>query len=167
MLFQYVLWEQAMASSVRLVAGIDTSSKAVHMVVLNVRGELQLTVKWEGTAKDSDERMHEIFSDMFDDIGLKELSFVAIEKPIYIQNPLSTVMLSKVVGVTQMMMWFHGIKYTLVGNTSWKKDILGNGRANKAEILAWAENDSEQIFEEQDFADAYCIAKYAVKHFPK
>ena len=155
-----------MASSVRLIAGIDTSSKAVHMVVLNVRGELQMTAKWESDAKDSDDRMHEIFEDMFDDLGLKQIAFVAIEKPIYIQNPLSTVMLAKIVGVTQMMMWFHGVKYSLVGNTTWKKAVLGSGRATKAEILAWAENDADQIFEEQDFADAYCIAKYAVKNFP-
>ena len=77
------------------------------MVVLNVRGELQMTAKWESDAKDSDDRMHEIFEDMFDDLGLKQIAFVAIEKPIYIQNPLSTVMLAKIVGVTQMMMLFH------------------------------------------------------------
>jgi Holliday junction resolvasome RuvABC endonuclease subunit len=154
-----------MAPNPRYIAGIDTSSKAVHMVVLLPNGKLAMTIKWASKAKDSDERLHEIFDPMWDDIGLKTIAFVAIEKPIYIQNPNSTVMLSKIVGCTQLMMGFHDVKYELVGNTTWKKEVLKSGRASKEEILAWAEEDAGQVFEEQDFADAYCIAKYAVDHY--
>ena len=40
----------------------------------------------------------------------------------------------------------------------WKKDIIGKVNASKLEIKAFAEKHWGETFEEQDFADAACIA---------
>ena len=153
---------------VQSVVGLDTSSKAIHAVVVDMKGNILAMEKFASKEKDSDHRMHQMYRDLSSTRGrIFEADWAAIEKPIYIQNPLSTVMLAKVVGATQLAMLFGiGLNFELVGNTTWKKEIVGTGKAKKPAILEWAEEHAGQKFEEQDFADAYCIALWGVKHFP-
>lgn len=151
-----------------MIAGVDTSSKAVHVVVVDLQGNILLMEKFVSKEPDSDERFFTIHGKMAASWLWAYMDFIAIEKPIYIQNPQSTVMLSKMVASTQLVVYDRSLaQQELVGNTTWKKEVVGTGRAKKEDILAWAENHSGQVFEEQDFADAYCIALWGVKNFPK
>ena len=43
------------------------------------------------------------------------------------------------------------------------KVVIGNGNANKADILSHAQDVWGDVFEEQDFADAACIAAWRIK----
>ena len=52
-----------------------------------------------------------------------------------------------------------------ISNTKWKKDIIGKGNASKLEIKAFAEKYWGETFEEQDFADAACIALWIKRKF--
>ena len=44
---------------------------------------------------------------------------------------------------------------------SWKKVIVGSGNASKKDIMAFASDKWGDIFPEQDYADAACIALWA------
>ena len=55
----------------------------------------------------------------------------------------------------------YDIKCDYVDNTKWKKDIVGKGNASKKEIKEYAIEKWGEIFPEQDFADAACIALWA------
>ena len=71
--------------------GIDCSSKAVHIVILDGKEQLIDKYKWESKLKTADAR----FLDIVDQIhtGLpefKDAELVCVEDTIYIQNPLKT-----------------------------------------------------------------------------
>ena len=150
----------------RRFIGFDCSSKAIHSVWLGNEGDILKQVKWEHNSKDFEERFLNFMSDF--DQYLSTITIeaqAAVEAAIFIQNPKSTISLSSVVGCVKYLCYKYGITCRPIDNTKWKKDIIGKGNASKLEIKAFAEKHWGKTFEEQDFADAACIALWIKRKF--
>ena len=146
--------------------GIDCSSKAIHSVWLGNGGSILKKVKWEHKGKDFEERFLNFMSDF--DVYLSTINKeaeAAVEAAIFIQNPKSTIALASVVGCVKYLCYKYGIHCIPIDNTKWKKDIVGRGNVSKLEIKAFAEKHWGETFEEQDFADAACIALWIKRKF--
>lgn len=147
--------------------GIDSSSKAVHIVSLDGNGKIKFKVKLASKEPTAPLRFLELVDALFiyfeKPTGLK---FVAVEQAIYVQNPQTTLALAKVLAAIEICLYKAGIEYKFVQNKTWKKEILKNGGAKKEDILAFAKNTwPKEDFNEQDFADSACIALWGLKFF--
>tara|TARA_R100001082_G_scaffold30922_1_gene15555 strand:- start:2513 stop:2974 length:462 start_codon:yes stop_codon:yes gene_type:complete len=143
--------------------GIDCSTLAVHTAIINKKEKLLKLEKSLGKGKTFEERFPEIttnFSDFVSKINIRP-RIVAIEKPIFIQNAMTTIRISLVVGAVFTILLLNGYKPLLVDNKSWKKVVVGKGNATKVDIKNFSIDIWGDIFKEQDFADASCIAKWA------
>jgi Holliday junction resolvasome RuvABC endonuclease subunit len=139
--------------------GLDCSSKAVHGIVIDEQENILLQLKSYGTGSDFDARFSEIFANFSQDLSkITILSGAAIEAAIYIQNPRTTLAIAYVVGGVRVVLQEHSIQNVLVDNRSWKKDVVGKGNAKKEDIKTFAIAKWGEVFTEQDFADAACIA---------
>ena len=148
--------------------GFDCSSKAIHCVVLDSEYNIITQKKWSNKEKKFEERFP-LFAKSFWDtlskiyISENETVKVAIEQAIFIQNPKTTVEIANVIGCVRTVCYIRGYDVCVVDNRRWKKGILGNGNAKKTDILVHAIEKWGDVFEEQDFADAACIAAWRVK----
>ena len=139
--------------------GLDCSSKAVHGIVVDEQENIVLQLKAYGNGSDFDIRFTEIFVNFPQDLSrITILSGAAIEAAIYIQNPRTTLAIAYVVGGVRVVLQEHSIPHILVDNRSWKKDVIGKGNAKKEDIKTFAIAKWGEVFTEQDFADAACIA---------
>ena len=142
-----------------LALGLDCSSKAVHGIAIDAEENIVLGCKSEGKGSDFDTRFSEIFANFSEDLSkIGIVSGAAVEAAIYIQNPLTTLAIAYVVGGVRVVLQQRSIPHILVNNRAWKKEILGKGNVTKPDIKAFATEKWGDIFKEQDFADAACIA---------
>ena len=66
-------------------------------------------------------------------------------------------------GVIKIFFYEFGIpecNIRKVGIGTWKKEVVGNGRAKKEEIAYYVKNILGQEFKTQDECDSFCIAEY-------
>tara|TARA_Y100000310_G_scaffold134545_1_gene133473 strand:- start:359 stop:868 length:510 start_codon:yes stop_codon:yes gene_type:complete len=146
--------------------GLDCSSKAVHGVIVNEAEAIINKLKFDSTPKDSfDNRLYQIF-DKFAGYLNQELEYnniqcSAIEAAIYIQNARTTMNISGVVGIAKYLLHTKGIVCYPVDNKTWKKRIVGKGNVGKPDIKKFAIDKWGDVFPEQDYADAACIALWA------
>ena len=146
--------------------GLDCSSKAVHGVIITEAEAIIYKLKFDSTPKDSfDNRLYQIF-DKFavylnQELEYNNIQCSAIEAAIYIQNARTTMEISGVVSVAKYLLHTKGIICYPVDNRSWKKQILGKGNVKKPDIKKFAVDKWGDVFPEQDYADAACIALWA------
>ena len=152
--------------------GLDCSTKAIHSVTLDLEENILVQYKWFRKDKTFLERFPQLVKDFWDDISRIKVSLnknqkviATVEESIYIQNPRTTVQLASVVGCVKFGCFYNGFDSTGVDNKNWKKVILGNGSASKADIMEFAVEKWGDIFTEQDYADAGCIALWGIKNF--
>jgi len=148
--------------------GLDTSSKAIHIVVLDESENLIKIYKAGCTnSKPFKERFSELMDNfaktLVEDIDIDTVDYAVIEEPIFAQNRNVVRTLSEVVGAVWGALCLSDIPTTLVDNGTWKKEILGSGKATKDDILKYAIEKWGDEFPEQDYADAACVALYSVK----
>ena len=159
-----------MASQVETAyIGFDCSSKAIHCVILDSDFNLVVQKKWGSKKKLFDNRFPEFANNFYEDLSKiiihtgKEKILVAIEQAIFIQNPKTTVEIANVIGCVRAVCYVKGFDVTMVDNRRWKKSVVGKGNAKKPEILSYAIERWGDVFVEQDFADAACIAAWRIK----
>ena len=146
--------------------GLDCSTLAVHAAVVNDKEELVSLHKWGSKQKNFELRFPEIlvgFSEELSKINL--IDFAAIEAAIFIQNPKTTIAIANVVGAVWGFLLSAGIPTTIIDNRQWKKFILQKGNASKDEIKKYAIEQWGEVFPEQDYADAACIALWNKRRF--
>ena len=108
--------------------GLDTSSKAIHGVVVNKKEELISLHKWGSNLKGSSERFPEIitgFSDELSKINITEEA--AVEAAIFVQNRKSLISLATIIGAVWAILVLNGIKVSLIHHAEWKREVLGKG----------------------------------------
>ena len=142
--------------------GIDTSTKALHVVLLNEDGSIHSQTKISNTLKDLDARIFKMSDDLYSFASIIKVTASAIEAAIFIQNPMTTIKLSAVVACAKYALHRAGLSIVPVDNRSWKKEIIGKGNAKKSDIMIYANNVWGDVFVEQDFADSACIALWAL-----
>ena len=145
--------------------GVDCSSKAIHSVWIDKQERIISQQKWWSKQKDFESRFLDFGEDFWEDISkikviLDKGSTVqaTVEAPIYIQNHKATIAIASVTGLVRFACFLNGIKCEYLDNTKWKRDIVGKGNASKIEIKKYAVDKWGDVFPEQDYADAACIA---------
>ena len=138
--------------------GIDTSTKALHVVLLNDDGTIHSQTKISNNLKDLDARIFKMSDDLYSFASIIKVTASAIEAAIFIQNPMTTIKLSAVVACAKYALHRAGLSIVPVDNRSWKKAIIGKGNAKKTDIMIHAKQVWGDVFSEQDFADAACIS---------
>tara|TARA_R110002020_G_C15864299_1_gene737445 strand:- start:15 stop:485 length:471 start_codon:yes stop_codon:yes gene_type:complete len=139
--------------------GIDCSTKALHGILLDADENIIEQYKWASKEKNFVDRFPEILTKFQADISTIDITdYASVEAAIYIQNPRTTLSIAYVVGSVWYILFSAGITVDLVDNRHWKKEILKKGNAKKPEIKEFARAKWGDVFKEQDFADAACIA---------
>ena len=142
--------------------GLDCSTKAIHGVVIDNDG--MFLNKYKSVTDDSESHVRFLSNshNFLEDLGKITLTYpglrVAIEAPLFIQNPRTTIQLSAVIYTVDFICSFHGLEPELIENTKWKKYVLEKGNVSKKQIAEFAQIFWKQDFKEQDWADAACIA---------
>ena len=139
--------------------GLDCSSLAIHGVLIDDKEQLATLYKWGSTQKNFEARFPEIsvgFSEEFSKIEL--IDGAAIEAAIFIQNPKTTIAIANVIGAAWAFLLSRNINTTIIDNRQWKKFVVGKGNASKEDIKKFAIEKWGDVFPEQDYADAACIA---------
>ena len=114
--------------------------------------------KFESKDKDYETRFYEILDKFEAYTGIIDISTAAIESAIYIQNAKATIAIASVVAGVKLQLHRSGTPFASVDNKVWKKIIVGKGNAKKSDIMAFAVSKWGEVFPEQDYADAACIA---------
>ena len=139
--------------------GLDCSTLAIHGVLLAQDESIIEQFKWGSSKKIFDERFPEILLGFSKDLSRINITDKAsIEAAIFIQNPKTTIAIAHVVGAVWFSLIHRGIEAVRVDNKQWKKVIIGKGNASKPDIKNYAIDKWGDIFPEQDYADAACIA---------
>tara|TARA_R110000824_G_scaffold401764_1_gene615200 strand:- start:10260 stop:10775 length:516 start_codon:yes stop_codon:yes gene_type:complete len=139
--------------------GIDCSSKAIHAVIINAKEEIIAQGKWSSNIKDFPSRFLEIGRNFSMDLSMiKDNTKVSVEAAIYIQNAASTIAIASVVASVRTILDQNNINAVLCDNRHWKKHIIGKGNCNKDAIREFTISKWGDIFSEQDWCDAGCIA---------
>lgn len=145
--------------------GIDCSSKAVHIVVLDGKEQLIDKYKWESKLKTADSRFLDIVDQIHEGLPqFKDAKLVCVEDSLYIQNPWTTRTITAIVYSIIYFLHHYDIECSPVMNKVWKKTVVGNGNCKKDDIIKYARNKwDKEDFDEQDYADAACIALHGLR----
>ena len=139
--------------------GLDCSTLAIHGVLIAQDERIIEQFKWGSPKKSFDERFPEILLGFSKDLSRIDITDKAsIEAAIFIQNPKTTIAIAHVVGTAWFLLIQKGIEAIRVDNKRWKKEVVGKGNASKTDIKNYAIDKWGDIFPEQDYADAACIA---------
>ena len=142
--------------------GIDCSTKAIHGVIVDEKGKFIEKFKWVTDSAEFHTRFIENSRNFLEDLGKIKLTYfnpnVAIEAPLFIQNPRTTIQLSAVIYCVYFICHFKGLVPELIENTKWKKGVLEKGNVSKKQIAEFAQKQWKANFKEQDWADSACVA---------
>jgi len=149
--------------------GIDCSSKAVHIVVLDGKEQLIDKYKWDSKLETADARFLDIVDQIHNGLPeFKDAELVCVEDTIYIQNPLTTRTITAIVYSIIYFLYHYDIKCITAKPQQWKKvlndtAVFKKGQA-KTTIMEYVKNKwVKEEFMEQDYADAACIALYGLR----
>ena len=149
--------------------GLDCSTKAVHGIVLDEVGLLQQKFKWSSKDPEFNVRFVSNSQSFLAELSKIKLTYpnlkVAVEAPIFIQNPKTTIQLSAVIYTIFFVCCMKGLAPMFIENTRWKKYVLEKGNVSKKQIADFAQIFWKADFEEQDWADAACIALWCRFNF--
>jgi Holliday junction resolvasome RuvABC endonuclease subunit len=81
-----------------------------------------------------------------------------VENPIYVQNIKATVGIAQVIAAVKVALSRYHMVTFGIDNRTWKKSVVGDGRSDKAKIMKFAQAKWGDVFKEQDWADAACLA---------
>jgi len=148
-----------------LYMGIDCSSKAIHAVLIDAKENVVGYGKWGSNSKQFSDRHIEIARKFTNDLSRiqDKTIHVAIEAAIYIQNAASTIAIASVVATARVLLDQQNIDSSLCDNRHWKKLVLGKGNSNKQHIREYTMAKFGDIFSEQDWCDASCLAIYILR----
>lgn len=127
-----------------IYGGIDCDSTQISLVLL---GDIEpkpwyLQVKGNKREKDWQKRIFDMSKNfmgvMREESRCRNISLIAVESPVMIQNPKTTIILSEVDSLVCKVLYNLGVPYIGVSNLIWKKHIIGSGRAKKSEIREYA-----------------------------
>tara|TARA_R110000824_G_scaffold356114_2_gene543323 strand:+ start:719 stop:1174 length:456 start_codon:yes stop_codon:yes gene_type:complete len=139
--------------------GLDCSSLAVHGVLVAPDESIVKQYKWGSKKKTFEERFPEILLGFSEELSrINIIDKAAIEATIFVRNRRTVITLGYVVGAVWLSLLQAGIDTVKINNTQWKKAVIGKGNASKLDIKNYAVNKWGDVFSEQDYADAACIA---------
>lgn len=150
------------------VLGIDPDTRSMAFVVLGTEGGTGYQYgKIEVKGRTAEDRIQPLWVRLqFESLPARSASYdwAYIESPMLGRNPKATVDQAQVVGMLRGFLWYCGCyNHTLVNNMTWKKSVLGNGKATKEEIAEYARRMlGLPPGLSQDIYDAACIARFGL-----
>jgi len=150
------------------VGGIDVDSQQLTLV-LTENNEFVTHIHIDGGKGTWEDRIYNIaskFDQLIDTGALDGTVLIAIEEPIMVQNPLTTMKLAEAYALVWFILHNHSIPYIPVGNRTWKKDMLGDGKIGKDGIREWVislENFPIDI-KEQHYYDSCVLSLWCARY---
>lgn len=146
------------------VLGCDCSTKSIGCVMLDSKSDEYFCCSLlESKEKDTIVRSEELF---FLFKGLLEAwvpDIVYIEQAVYCNNIKTTLTIDSVVNGIKYNCILANIPYQIIDNKSWKKQVLGNGKASKEDIMKFAKiRFPGKIYNNQDLADSSLISLFGI-----
>jgi len=146
-----------------MILGCDCSSFSIGCTLID-KNEITLFTIEGGRKNDFDDRVRIIFKNFKKVLEKYAPEAVFLEGAIYLQNVKTTLMIARVIDMAIANCIDKDIYYQIVDNKSWKKDILGNGKSTKEQIMNFAKAKWGDIFDNnQDLADSALIAFYGLR----
>lgn len=158
------------APAIHQAIGIDPAVKGISIVLLKGR---EYDWHWFEPPKskrgmDTWGKTEALMEELRCKLGNGELAQVPTTVPVFIESPMvgpnarTTLDLAGVFALVRDA--FHGRSFKTfpVASSTWKKDILGQGNANKERVkeLLLLAHPELPATERDDFYDAYCIAQW-------
>lgn len=152
-----------------LVFGIDPSSKKLALCITDGLGETDKPELHKinlpaGVYRATGHAYREVFSCLE--------HYPADQQKIYLESPLvgrsahATIVQSQVGGAVMAAAENCGVPVYLVNVSSWKKRVVGNGRAQKPEVARWLQKFWPAAYNlcsgDQDLIDACALNRYGV-----
>ena len=111
-----------------------------------------------------EKRLEQLYRPFFDYVSenVSKEDTVFIEDVPYVQNRAAVIRLVHVQALCRVVCIHHGVDIFGVNVSTWKKDVIGDGRADKEKIKKMALKifDSKVSRLSQDAIDALCVAKW-------
>jgi Holliday junction resolvasome RuvABC endonuclease subunit len=149
------------------IIGFDCSTRLIAGFVID--GDNYSTIELAGKAADEvTTRINTMFLLAVHYLKKSKPDFVYIENAAYLQNIKTSFLIRSVVDAVRFACVLNNIPCQTVEITSWKKDVIGNGRAEKSDIMQFAKTKyGEKLFTNQDLADAAGVATYGARRLNK
>jgi len=142
-----------------IIAGVDCSTRKI--AIFRIEDGRGVASEITCNEHDTSTRINVMFQAVVDVIKKLKPDMVYIENSPYLQNIKVTLAIHSVVDAVRYACVLAKVPFQTVEVTSWKKDVLGNGRADKDEIFQFAKAKwGEDIIKNQDVADSACICLY-------
>ena len=149
------------------VYGIDVST--TKLAVARLVGNEFDVVEFRSRSRSWETRLAQLYKEFFSYVKEEMTSedFVCIEDIPMVQNRQGLIKLVHALALCRMVFFHHDIDCFPVNVSTWKKDVVGDGRADKDKKKMMA----LQIFGKgvgrlsQDSIDALCIAKWGQLRF--
>lgn len=151
------------------VMGVDLSSRSLACYWFgNDQGpDGAVKLKIPDKVKDRQQIASGLFHEAWDRFHMGPATVVYIEEPVVAgaRNIRSSLLIAQICGVMMGVCASVGIKEVyLVPVSSWKKEVVGNGAADKQRVHAWIDQNHPEIAAlcggDQDLYDAACVAIY-------
>lgn len=144
------------------VFGIDVSTSKIAVAKIGQDG--YSVVEFVSKSRSWEQRLRQLYPQIFEYVSENITSddLVVIEDVPMVQNRAAVIRLTHSVAMCRIVCIHHNIDCFGVNVSTWKKDVVGDGRADKDKIKLMA----SKIFDpkvsklSQDSVDALCIAKW-------
>jgi len=142
--------------------GLDLSLTGTGVVVIDTAGTIisQDLIK-TNSKQDMEERFDDILNKIFDIIGKypKEDIIIYMEGLSFGSSGQSMLELAGLHYIVRHMFWTHKYNFTVIPPSKIKKFITGKGSCKKELILLYVFKKFGVTIEENNIADAYCLAQ--------
>jgi len=145
------------------ILGCDCNSRSITCALIDT--EVKNITTFEVIGGDKNDYKQRVKNMLFEFNGLiKRIvpDVVYIEQAVMLQNVKTTLMIDGVVSVVRDCCILNNIVYEIIDNKSWKKSVIGNGKASKEEIMEFARLKGGCKITSQDVADAIAIATFGL-----
>lgn len=151
------------------VLGIDPSTVATGWGVINEKGQLIAHGVVQPDKKALSETQQAAFQyNSLDEIIEKyDIVAIACEDQHKGVNPDTFKKLSRISGYLQLLAGQKDLPFEFFHPSSWRKIVLGDGKASKEDSLKWVEETYELklLKKQNDIAEGIAIAKAGTVHF--
>ncbi|MAH47479.1 hypothetical protein CMI37_16765 [Candidatus Pacearchaeota archaeon] len=144
------------------IFGIDISTTKIAIAKLS--SEDFSVVELRTKSRSWEKRLEQLYRPFFDYVSenVSKEDTVFIEDVPYVQNRAAVIRLVHVQALCRVVCIHHGVDIFGVNVSTWKKDVIGDGRADKEKIKKMALKifDNKVSRLSQDAIDALCVAKW-------
>jgi Holliday junction resolvasome RuvABC endonuclease subunit len=144
------------------VFGVDISTTKIAIAKLS-KGDYSV-IEFRSKSRSWETRLEQLYKDFFPYVAENVVTedTVFIEDVPYVQNRQAVIRLVHVQAMVRVVCIHHNIDIFGVNVSTWKKDVIGDGRADKDKIRKMALKifDNKLSRFSQDSVDALCIAKW-------